>query len=89
MLVLAARDGQQTRIRKMILSWRPGDEIPEKLDVLGWWDLGQENFIDDFGGFRYNKLQEYDAVVILTPERVHDMFQNVMKTVRNFLKVSV
>ena len=85
-LVLAARDAQQKRIKKTVLSWGPKDTVPKKLDVIGWWELGQEDFLDDFGAFKYNKFLEYDAVVVLSPDRVHNIFQKAMTDIMNFIK---
>lgn len=83
MLVLAAREAQQKRIQKM----KVDSSVPYQIDVFGWWELGQEDFLDDFGALRYSKFLEYDAVIVLSPDRVHDVFQKAMSDVMNFIKL--
>jgi hypothetical protein len=65
MLVLCARDGQQKRIL--------AKKLEQKVDVVGWWELMEKGFIDDFGSFGF--LYSYDVIVVLDPPRIHPSFK--------------
>ena len=76
-LVLCARDGMVTRIRKRIKEpdyLKPFQEI----DCYGLWDLTKDNYEDIVG---HRALLNYTAVIFVGPERIDPSFKPLVNTI--------
>lgn len=56
-LLVCAREGQKIRLNGL----KESGALPERVSVVGWWDLG---------GQPLDLLFDYDAIFVLDPERI-------------------
>lgn len=69
-LVLCAKEAQVIRINILIKNRDYVDYITH----YGWWDIENNELVNDYGIIKTFELERYDAVVILDKRRIDPMF---------------
>ena len=84
-LVLCAREGQVTRVNKMLASndYSYTDQV---VLCYGWWDVSNMGLFLPTGELVPDELMSYDAVVILDRHRIDPIFLEILDVVETACK---
>ncbi len=75
-LVIAAREGQVTRVSKLMLGG----------SVVGWWELAENGYLDKQGNVKTAAFKKHDAVFYIDPARVYDKARDAYIRLINHLE---